>query len=585
MLCVACCRDNIQQLDELTNRLKERLQVQSSSSAPFSSSVTHEQSGSQGKKVKGGNDTTAILHTSEPVEYLQPVAPLQPFASDSLDNVHTLATEGATVDGACVYESALKNARQVLQNIDQHMRAGPAAGTLTVSATYELVSGDAVTPGGDACDDTDKTSVSTMRHTSTTRHTHFEEDHGDDTLAPFWNRSYEFDDGDSDDDANDDDVTLVEARPLNDVSSTNFCNGLPDTVLIRERSAFPPEVSTSSSRTRSSVDYSMDEDEYDHRGQHYAPGGSTDDYFGGDGGRFGACSRWNYNMNSNAGVNETGSPEDANGNNERVDNGGHSTLDTGGQQVDNGGTGTNETGQKPTLTHEGATHSSGSSSVGEEERHRGNGHGITRETVGSGDQVDGKTGNVRVNGTSSVRSSERSRKSSASSNDPRNRQNPALLSHGSVHSRKSSTDSHDSRNHHNPTSSTHSSEHLRKSSSNSEDSRHRESPQFPSEVVRVEAEEMNEDVFTVDDIDGDASHQMEPGTTPSDSLSPDTARKRPPTSPQKRRETTEYPFCRVRPSCLRLNLRQGPYGALKVLKSLEFDWTKFKTLKSLNFTK
>ena len=30
---------------------------------------------------------------------------------------------------------------------------------------------------------------------------------------------------------------------------------------------------------------------------------------------------------------------------------------------------------------------------------------------------------------------------------------------------------------------------------------------------------------------------------------------------------------------------QGPYGALKILKSLEFDWTKFKDLKSLNLTK
>ena len=33
------------------------------------------------------------------------------------------------------------------------------------------------------------------------------------------------------------------------------------------------------------------------------------------------------------------------------------------------------------------------------------------------------------------------------------------------------------------------------------------------------------------------------------------------------------------------SLCQGPYGALKVLKSLEFDWTKFRALKSLNFTK
>ena len=32
-------------------------------------------------------------------------------------------------------------------------------------------------------------------------------------------------------------------------------------------------------------------------------------------------------------------------------------------------------------------------------------------------------------------------------------------------------------------------------------------------------------------------------------------------------------------------LWQGPYRALKVLKSLEFDWTKFKAFKSLNFTK
>ena len=30
---------------------------------------------------------------------------------------------------------------------------------------------------------------------------------------------------------------------------------------------------------------------------------------------------------------------------------------------------------------------------------------------------------------------------------------------------------------------------------------------------------------------------------------------------------------------------QGPYRALKVLKSLEFDWTKFKALESLNFSK
>ena len=32
-------------------------------------------------------------------------------------------------------------------------------------------------------------------------------------------------------------------------------------------------------------------------------------------------------------------------------------------------------------------------------------------------------------------------------------------------------------------------------------------------------------------------------------------------------------------------IHQGSYRALKVLKSLEFDWIKFKALKTLNFTK
>ena len=41
-----------------------------------------------------------------------------------------------------------------------------------------------------------------------------------------------------------------------------------------------------------------------------------------------------------------------------------------------------------------------------------------------------------------------------------------------------------------------------------------------------------------------------------------------------------------KPADVRISVvAQGPYGALKVLKSLEFDWTKFKALKSLNFTK
>ena len=30
---------------------------------------------------------------------------------------------------------------------------------------------------------------------------------------------------------------------------------------------------------------------------------------------------------------------------------------------------------------------------------------------------------------------------------------------------------------------------------------------------------------------------------------------------------------------------QDSYGVLKILKRLEFDWTKFKALKSLNFSK
>ena len=37
--------------------------------------------------------------------------------------------------------------------------------------------------------------------------------------------------------------------------------------------------------------------------------------------------------------------------------------------------------------------------------------------------------------------------------------------------------------------------------------------------------------------------------------------------------------------CMAHTAKQGPYGALKVSKSLEFDWTQFKALKSLNFTK
>ena len=37
-------------------------------------------------------------------------------------------------------------------------------------------------------------------------------------------------------------------------------------------------------------------------------------------------------------------------------------------------------------------------------------------------------------------------------------------------------------------------------------------------------------------------------------------------------------ICGVPPSVC----KQGPYGVLKVLKSLEFDWSKFKDLKSLN---
>ena len=41
----------------------------------------------------------------------------------------------------------------------------------------------------------------------------------------------------------------------------------------------------------------------------------------------------------------------------------------------------------------------------------------------------------------------------------------------------------------------------------------------------------------------------------------------------------------IRTSLFWMEFEQGPYRALKGLKSLEFDWTKFKGLKSLNFTK
>ena len=562
----------------MTNRLKERLQVQSSSPAPFSSSVVHPQSTSQDKTgTTSYAAPTSVPAVSTTSETLHLAVPLQPFASDSLENVHSaqprpesqipttsindgsgqfleianqgdtdLSTiEGATVEGACVYESALKNARQMLQNIDQHMRASPATGTLTVSATYELVSGDA-TPPCDASDETD-TTAATM-----TRHAHFEEQ-GDDTLAPFWNRSYEYDD----DDADDEDVTVVEARPLNDVSSANFCNGLPNAVLIREQTAFT-EINSTSSRTNFSVDYSMDnevEDEFDYRGRPYAPGGSTSDDFGGDwGSRLGACMHGlNYNVNSNVGATETATHENgsADGNSDDVD-GNHSANGTDAEHDGSGEVGLKETSHKAakptrgTLKHQGTAHGIGSSSEEEEEeREVRNRHGTAHETV-CDDRVHGETRNEKVNGMSSVHSSEHSRKSSDSSQDSRNRQNPASSNHSSEHSRKSSSSSQDSRNCQNQVLSIHSSEHSQKSSSSSQN---RENAKSPLDVVKDDVVDTNDDVFSVDEIDGDANHERDlqtGGNTPSDSLSPDRAYKKPPASPRKGREyDTVYPFLEV----------------------------------------
>ena len=45
----------------------------------------------------------------------------------------------------------------------------------------------------------------------------------------------------------------------------------------------------------------------------------------------------------------------------------------------------------------------------------------------------------------------------------------------------------------------------------------------------------------------------------------------------------KFKACHAQDTILCMN--QGPYRALKILKNLEFDWTKFKALKSLNFTK
>ena len=46
-----------------------------------------------------------------------------------------------------------------------------------------------------------------------------------------------------------------------------------------------------------------------------------------------------------------------------------------------------------------------------------------------------------------------------------------------------------------------------------------------------------------------------------------------------------YPHCLLYGQAQWNNYMHGPYGALKVLRSLEFEWTKFKALKSLNFIK
>ena len=518
----------MQELDELTNRLRERLHV-TSSRAPFQSPVATETSHDQ----PTSNDVASRISPNLAVSS-------QPFASDSLDDIQSAPSKheshmpGALIDNAVdqlvksvnreegkesaivggstdkttsVYESALQNARQMLENINQHMYAGPEAGTLTVSATYELTSAKDVTIA-EVCDDAGETPA------TVTRHAHFDDDDADDTFGPFWNRDNDYDD-DDDDDVNDDDVTVVEARPLNDVSSANFCNGLPDAVLVRGQTTFTEfsggssTTQLSSSVTQLSVDYGMDDDDYDefdHSGRPYAS--NAFDNVGYLSNRSGAYSRLNYNANSNAESAETGT---------HVASGDNSANDPDSEEEGKRAVAVNgmrHTARNGMLKRQGAEDGSCSSSDEEEERE--NRRGPANETSNDFNRVNDYAENdsrtVKVNGINSVDISEHSSKSSSNSQDSIHRQRPT-------------------------TSSIHGSEHSRRSSVSSQGSRILDS--LPSEVVKRNDPD---DVFSDDVIDRNGENGE---NTPSDSLSPDRTHKKPPASPKQGKHDTAYPFFQI----------------------------------------
>ena len=510
----------MKELDDLTNRLRERLHVQTSSRVPFQSPATTDTS----------HDQQA---TTNDISRMSPhlVASSQPFASDSLDDVRTVSSQhesynpgafmnnttdqfveasnresgivgGSANEGMSVYESALQNARQMLSNINQHMCAGPEAGTLTVSATYELTSGKDVT-----IVDANVAQTPAM----VTRHAHFEDQEADDTFGPLWNRD---DYDEADDDVNDDDVTVVEARPLNDVSSANFCNGLPDAVLVRGQTTFTEfsgsssMTQLSSSMTQLSVDYGMgdeDDDEFDHSGHPYVVPSDDLGYFGN---RSGAYSRLNYNANSNIESAET-APRIAIGNNSS-----NHTDSEGEDQREVTVNGMSHTAASGMLKRQDAEDGSCSSSEEEEDREqrRGRDHMTSNGNDRVNDNTENESHTVKVNGINSVDTSEHSRKSSSNSQD-------------SIHA---------------ATSSIHSSEHSRRSSVSRRGSLTHETP--PPDVVKRNAADDN--VFSDDEIERDDGNGSG-GNTPSDSLSPDRTLKKPPASPKQGKHDATYPFFQV----------------------------------------
>ena len=512
----------MRELDELTNRLRERLHV-TSSRAPFQSPVATETSHDQ----PTSNDAASRISPNLAVSS-------QPFASDSLDDIQSAPSKheshmpGALIDNAVdqlvksvnreegkesaivggstdktmsVYESALQNARQMLENINQHMYAGPETGTLTISATYELTSAKDVTIA-EVCDDASETPA------TVTRHAHFEDDDADDTFGPFWSRDDDYDDDDDDDD----DVTVVEARPLNDVSSANFCNGLPDAVLVRGQTTFTEfsggssTTQLSSSVTQLSVDYGMDDDdEFYNSGRTYAS--NAFDNVGYFSNRSGAYSRLNYNVNSNAESAETGTHV-ASRNNSAND---PYSEEEGKREVAMNGS--RHTAPNGMLKRQGAEDGSCSSSDEEEEREnrRGQANETANDLSRVNDDAENDSHTVKVNGINSV---EHSCESSSNSQDSIHRQRPT-------------------------TSSIHGSEHSRRSSVSSQGSRIQDS--LPSEIVK---RNHPDNVFSDGEIESDDDIGSV-GNTPSDSLSPDRTLKKPPASPKQGKHDAAYPFFQI----------------------------------------